>query len=94
MTHMTKADAQALAAKRERHKSKHLSNKRWVAAHDPVKGWHAALIDNHAEIAIKEEEAALQAARAAFRSGDLNALLDAGAKALLARCRADIAREE
>lgn len=41
---MTEAEAIALAAKRERHKSKHMTHVRWAAVHDSVKGWHAALV--------------------------------------------------
>ena len=94
MNPVTKADAEALAFKREKHKSKHLDHKHWTAVHDPVKGWHAALVNNHVAIATMEAEAALDDARDAFRAGDMEAFLDAGAKALLARCRADNAKEK
>ena len=42
---MNEAEARALAAKREAHKSKHMKHKRWEAQHNSVKGWHVALVD-------------------------------------------------
>lgn len=42
---MTQAEAIALAEKREKHKGKSLSHKRWQACHDSIKGWHVALVD-------------------------------------------------
>ena len=43
---MNEQQARYEAAKRERHKSKHMTHKRWEAVHDSVKGWHVALVDN------------------------------------------------
>jgi hypothetical protein len=42
---MTEHEARTEAAKRERHKSKHMTHKRWSAVHDDVKGWHVVLVD-------------------------------------------------
>jgi hypothetical protein len=50
---MTQEEAEALAAKREAHKGKSLYHKTWKAVHDPVKGWHAALVDNGRSIDIR-----------------------------------------
>ena len=64
---MTEAEAIALAAKREAHKSKHMIDKRWEARHDPVKGWHATLVDaysienNRARLAERRAESLLGA---------------------------------
>jgi hypothetical protein len=48
---MTENEARTEAEKRERHKSKHMTHKRWSAQHDSVKGWHVALIDTPNAIA-------------------------------------------
>lgn len=42
---MTENEARSLAAQREKHKSKHMTHKRWSAVHNSVKGWHVALVD-------------------------------------------------
>lgn len=84
---MTKSEADALAFKREQHKSKHLTAKRWAAAHDSVKGWHVALIDNHHELA---RQAKIEG-RQAYLAGDVRAFMDAATKHLLATCAAAVA---
>lgn len=45
---MTRDEAEAEAAKRERHKSKHMTNKRWAAVNWDGE-WKVRLIDNHVE---------------------------------------------
>ena len=42
---MTEDEASAEAAKRERHKSKHLRHKRWEAREQPDGSWKPALVD-------------------------------------------------
>lgn len=76
--------AEAEAEKRERHKPKSMVHKQWEAVHDPVKGWHAALVDNQWYLA----QQATEKARRAFHSGDFGAFVDAAGEALLAKCRA------
>jgi hypothetical protein len=85
---VTREEAQALAAKREQHKPKHLL-KNWSAVHDPVKGWHVALRADPRQ----EEIAARLAARNALRRGDMSAFIDAAGDALLARVRQSLAEE-
>ena len=83
-------DAEREATKREAHKSPGLSHKRWAAVHDSVKGWHVALVDNHAEIVRRSEDAA----RTALRRGDLNGFVEAASDALMARVRASLSPGE
>jgi hypothetical protein len=74
--------AEAEARKREAHKRPGLANgKRWQAVHTPERGWHVALVDNHAIV----EFAARMKAREALHSGDLRAFMDAASEALMAR---------
>jgi hypothetical protein len=40
---LTEVQARAEADKRNRHKSKFMSDRLWRAEHDPVKGWHVRL---------------------------------------------------
>lgn len=82
---MNEAEARALAAKREAHKSPGLGGKRWEAKHDSVKGWHVALVDDPKQASF----AAHMKARDAFRRGD-PAFLDLAAEALIARVKASL----
>lgn len=81
-----KSRAEVEAAKRERHKSPGLSHKRWAAVHDPVKGWHVALIDDHRGVA----DAARFRAFNAYRRGDFNAFIEAAHESLMAKVRAEL----
>lgn len=83
---MTKQEAEALAEKREAHKSKHMTNKEWRAKHDSVKGWHVALVDS-VESLLLAEVAAREKARRAVLRGDADAFLAAASDALLAQVR-------
>jgi hypothetical protein len=79
--------AEREAAKREAHKPRSLTHKRWSAVHDSTHGWHIALVDNHPEI-IRQAE--VEARRALMR-GDPNAVIDAAGDLLMARVRAFLA---
>lgn len=83
--------AEAEAEKRERHKSKHMANKRWQAVHDPVKGWHAALVDCPLYLE-REAQRAREKATAALRQGaNFGTILDLASDALMARVKAELA---
>jgi hypothetical protein len=86
---MTKDEAEAIATKREQHKSPNLQNgKSWQAVHDSVKGWHVALVDDphHASFVAHMK------ARDALRRGDMQAYVTLAADAVLAGVKRDIAR--
>ena len=85
---MTFEEAEALAIKREAHKSKFMTNKHWAPVHDSVKGWHVALIDNFAAIDTQQRLAAFNA----YRRGDLRAFMNHASEALLAKCADQIER--
>lgn len=80
MSALTREEAEALAAKRQAHKSKYMNNKNWEAVHDSVKGWHAALVDDLRTV----HSEAINRARDAYRQNDLGALLDASHDAMIA----------
>lgn len=87
---MLEAEAVALAAKREAHKSKFMNEKEWRAVHDSVKGWHVALVDTTEAIFWQQQREARYArsrARQALLSGDAQGFLDAAGDALLASVR-------
>lgn len=81
---MTKDEAIAEAAKRESHKSPGLSHKRWAAVHDSVKGWHVALIDDHAKMAALSKEKAMTA----YRRGDVDGVINHLTDSLISEIRA------
>jgi len=83
---MTEQEAVDLAIKRNKHKSKHLSDKRWSPIHNSVKGWHVALVDNHTTVIHTQREVARQA----VLEGDPDQLREAAGKLLSARCAATI----
>lgn len=87
---MTREDAEALAAKREKHKPKSMQHKRWEAVHTSTKGWHAALVDCPHVEATSAGRRALDA----LHRGDMGAFRDAAAEALIARCKAALAGTE
>lgn len=78
--------AETLAEKRERHKPRSMQHKVWRAVHDPVKGWHAALVD----CPFHASQVAHQKALDALRGGDGAAFINAASEALLARVRASL----
>lgn len=86
---MTRPEAEALAQKREAHKSKHMTEKEWRAVHDSVKGWHAALVDSRQHL-LRVEQEARQRARQALMSGDGIAFYHAASDALLASVKREI----
>jgi hypothetical protein len=86
MSAMTREAAEAEAAKRERHKSKFLTDKRWAAVHTSVRGWHVALIHDHVQI----ERKAREKAQRALSMGDMAAFVEAAGDALLAKVGAAI----
>lgn len=83
---MDREAAEVLATKREKHKPKSMVHKQWAAVHDSVKGWHVALVDNQWHAARQAKEAA----RRAYRQGDLRGFMDAASDALMARVRAEL----
>lgn len=85
---MTFEEAEALAEKREAHKSKHMANKMWAPVHDSVKGWHVALVNNPAHILLEKRAKAFQA----LQDGDMKAFTDAAGEALLAHCQIAIGK--
>ena len=80
------AAAIAEADKRERHKSPNLKMKHWAAVHSSDRGWHVALVDDHAAFAAFAKERA----RAAFRRGDLDGFMAAATEGLMAKVRAEL----
>jgi len=83
---MTREEAEALAAKREQHKSPGLALKQWRAVHNNVKGWHVALVDDDQQIGVR----AMLNARAAYQRGDMVAFLDAAFEGTMANIRVDL----
>jgi hypothetical protein len=87
---MRREEAEAVAAKREAHKPRHLQAKRWEARFvDGVKGWQAKLVDCpfHLE---REAEKKGEEARRLLMLGDAR-FFDVAGEALLARCKAALA---
>lgn len=91
---MTEDEAKELAAKREKHKSKSLTLKRWAAVHDPVKGWYVALVDNVEAVEQQNYNKAMEDARRSFHSGDLEGFLNASSEGLMARMRFELAQHD
>ncbi len=85
---MTESEAIELAAKREKHKSKHLSTKVWKAVHNSVKGWHVVLVDNRKEIIRTEKTKAQEV----ILNGNSADLVDAPAKILMSRVMTSVER--
>lgn len=91
---MLEAEAVALAAKREAHKSKFMNEKEWRALHDSAKGWHVALVDTAEAIFWQQQREARRLrsfARDALSRGDAQGFLDAAGDALLASVRSQFA---
>lgn len=86
---MTREEAEALAQKREAHKSKHMTASEWRAVHDSVKGWHVSLVDSHASLMRREQEARVKA-RQAMLAGDAHAFVEFATDALLASVKRQI----
>lgn len=80
---MTELEARALATKREAHRSKHLGTKHWRAVNDPVKGWHAALVEDQSHIYRMSRLKAQQA----LLTGDFEAFQAAARDNLMAKVR-------
>jgi len=80
---MQQHEAEAMAAKREAHKPRTLSHKRWTAVHDSIQGWHVALVDNHPVIIAS----ARREVENAIRRGNIDAAFEAAGDLLMARVR-------
>ena len=86
---MSEEEAVALAAKREAHKSKYMTDKEWRAVNDSVKGWHVALVDSAQGLWVAEQDAK-EKMRRAVRCGDMTSFLDAAYDASMASLRRQI----
>lgn len=88
---MTKEQAEAEAAKRERHKPKSLKHMKWTAVHSSVKGWSVGLVEDTAYVEGERHKAATEKARDALRTGDVKGFMQAGSEAMMAKVRMELA---
>jgi hypothetical protein len=87
---MGREEAEAQAAKREAHKPRRLTAKRWEARYvDDVKGWQPRLVDCPLHLE-READRKREEARRLLMLGDAR-FFDVAGEALLARCKAAIA---
>lgn len=86
---MNRDEAEALAVKRNAHKSKALVHKTWKAIEENGQ-WGVKLLDDNAhkiQQAEKEMKKAREDARMALAFGNLDGFLDAARRNLMAQCQ-------